>query len=36
MAEVILHLVRDEYVEHEPTLEDIDSTLEQIDERGVF
>src|SRR6266852_2168495 len=32
MAEVILHLVRDEYVEHEPDIEDIDSTLEQIDE----
>src|SRR5712691_10025087 len=32
MAEVILHLVRDEYAEHEPDIEDIDSTLEQIDE----
>ena len=32
MAEVILHLVRDEYVESEPDIEDIDSTLEQIDE----
>src|SRR6266480_4470228 len=32
MAEVILHLVRDEYVECEPDIEDIDSTLEQIDE----
>src|SRR5712691_10136656 len=32
MAEVILHLVRDEYVEHEPDIEDIDSTLEKIDE----
>src|SRR3981081_301249 len=34
MAEVILHLVRDEYVEHEPDIEDIDSTLEQIDEHA--
>src|SRR5256714_15400060 len=32
MAEVVLHLVRDEHVEHEPDIEDIDSTLEQIDE----
>ncbi len=32
MAEVVLHLVRDEYVEHEPDIEDIDSTLEKIDE----
>src|SRR5712691_11550935 len=34
MAEVILHLVRDEYAEHEPDIEDIDSTLEQIDEHA--
>jgi chromosome segregation protein len=34
MAEVVLHLVRDEYVEHEPDIEDIDSTLEQIDEQN--
>src|SRR5881396_3183248 len=34
MAEVILHLVRDEYVESEPDIEDIDSTLEQIDENS--
>jgi chromosome segregation protein len=34
MAEVILHLERDEYVEHEPDIEDIDSTLEQIDEHA--
>src|SRR5260370_32967702 len=34
MAEVILHLVRDEYVECEPDIEDIDSTLEQIDEHA--
>src|SRR5882762_5661402 len=33
MAEVVLHLERDEAVEHEPDIEDIDSTLEQIDER---
>ncbi|HSQ22937.1 MAG TPA: chromosome segregation protein SMC [Pyrinomonadaceae bacterium] len=33
MAEVVLHLVRDEYVEREPDIEDIDSTLEQIDEQ---
>src|SRR3989442_8099668 len=32
MSEVVLHLVRDEYIEHEPDIEDIDSTLEQIDE----
>jgi chromosome segregation protein len=35
MAEVVMHLVRDEAVEHEPDIEDIDSTLEQIDERVV-
>lgn len=34
MAEVVLHLVRDEMVEHEPDIEDIDSTLEQIDEHA--
>ena len=34
MAEVVLHLVRDEMVEHEPDIEDIDSTLEGIDERA--
>ncbi|HXM36057.1 MAG TPA: AAA family ATPase, partial [Pyrinomonadaceae bacterium] len=34
MAEVVLHLVRDETVEHEPDIEDIDSTLEEIDERS--
>jgi chromosome segregation protein len=33
MAEVVLHLERDEVLEHEPDIEDIDSTLEQIDER---
>ena len=35
MAEVVLHMVRDETVEHEPDIEDIDSTLEEIDERRV-
>jgi len=35
MAEVVMHLVRDETVEHEPDIEDIDSTLEQIDDRLV-
>ena len=34
MAEVVLHLERDEIVEHEPDIEDIDSTLEQIDEHS--
>src|SRR6476619_6220707 len=28
MAEVVMHLVRDETVEHEQEIEDIDSTLE--------
>src|SRR2546426_5588127 len=32
MAEVVLHLERDEFIEHEPDIEDIDSTLEKIDE----
>jgi chromosome segregation protein len=35
MAEVVMHLVRDENVEREPDIEDIDSTLEQIDEHAV-
>src|SRR3982751_2967203 len=35
MAEVVLHLVRDETLEHEPDIQDIDSTLEQIDEHAV-
>src|SRR5256714_8203727 len=34
MAEVVLHLVRDEIIETEPDIEDIDSTLEQIDEQS--
>jgi chromosome segregation protein len=35
MAEVVMHMVRDEVVEHEPDIEDIDSTLEQIDDRVI-
>ena len=35
MAEVVMHMVRDEVVEHEPDIEDIDSTLEEIDDRVV-
>src|SRR5262245_58924358 len=35
MAEVVMHLVRDEVIESEPDIEDIDSTLEQIDDRLV-
>src|SRR5215213_8063675 len=35
MAEVVLHMVRDETVEHEPDIEDIDSTLEEIDDHAV-
>src|SRR5690242_9965086 len=35
MAEVVMHLVRDEVVEAEPDIEDIDSTLEKIDDRLV-
>src|SRR5947209_1087482 len=35
MAEVVLHLVRDETVEHEPDIEDIDSALEQIDDNAI-
>src|SRR5437660_8066284 len=34
MAEVVLHMVRDEHVEHEPDIADIDSTLEEIDEQS--
>ena len=33
MAEVVLHLVRDEMVEAEPEIDDIDSALEEIDEQ---
>src|SRR5262247_2119362 len=35
MAEVVMHLVRDEVDEVEPDNEDIDSTLEKIDDRRV-
>jgi chromosome segregation protein len=35
MAEVVLHMLRDDTVEHEPDIEDIDSTLEELDERAV-
>src|SRR5690349_14053863 len=35
MAEVVMHLLRDEVVEVEPDIEDIDSTLEKIDDRLV-
>ena len=35
MAEVVMHLVRDEVDEPEPDIEDIDSTLERIDDRLV-
>src|SRR4030095_14598484 len=35
MAEVVMHMVRDEVIESEPDIEDIDSTLEQIDEQVV-
>jgi chromosome segregation protein len=35
MAEVVMHMVRDEAVESEPDIVDIDSTLERIDDRLV-
>ena len=35
MAEVVMHMVRDEVLEVEPDIEDIDSTLERIDDRLV-
>src|SRR4030095_7832081 len=35
MAEVVMHLVRDEVIESEPDIEDIDSTLEQLDDQLV-
>ena len=35
MAEVVMHMVRDEADESEPDIEDIDSTLEQIDDRAI-
>ena len=35
MAEVVMHLVRDEVIESEPDIEDIDSTLEELDDHVV-
>src|SRR5215207_5771323 len=35
MAEVVMHMVRDEVDDAEPDIKDIDSTLEQIDDRLV-
>lgn len=35
MAEVVMHMVRDEVVESEPDIEDIDSTLELIDDQVI-
>ena len=35
MAEVVMHLVRDEIVESEPDIEDIDSTLEELDDKAI-
>src|SRR6185436_4554508 len=35
MAEVVMHMVRDEVLEHEPDIEDIDSTLEQLDDNVI-
>src|SRR5687767_14508646 len=35
MAEVVMHMVRDEAVESEPDIEDIDSTLEEIDDHVI-
>jgi len=34
MAEVVLHLVRDETVEEEPDIDDIDATLEVLDDHA--
>src|SRR2546421_4614747 len=34
MAEVVMHMIRDEVIEAEPDIEDIDSQLEQIDEQS--
>ena len=34
MAEVVLHMVRDETVEEEPDIDDIDSTLEELDDQA--
>src|SRR5687767_13537713 len=34
MAEVVLHMVRDETIEEEPDIEDIDATLEELDDQA--
>ncbi|MFL6331883.1 MAG: chromosome segregation protein SMC [Pyrinomonadaceae bacterium] len=34
MAEVVLHMVRDETAEEEPDIEDIDATLEELDDQA--
>jgi chromosome segregation protein len=34
MAEVVLHMVRDETVEEEPDIDDIDATLEELDDQA--
>ncbi len=34
MAEVVLHMVRDETIEEEPDIDDIDSALEEIDDQN--
>src|SRR6478736_6431963 len=35
MAEVVMHMVRDEAIEHEPDIEDIDSPLELLDDQVI-
>ena len=35
MAEVVMHMVRDDAIEHEPDIEDIDSTLESLDDQVI-
>jgi chromosome segregation protein len=34
MAEVVLHMVRDETIEEEPDIDDIDTTLEELDDHA--
>ena len=34
MAEVVLHMMRDETVEEEPDIDDIDSTLQELDDHA--
>src|ERR671921_1973392 len=34
MAEVVLHMMRDETVEEEPDIDDIDATLEELDDQA--